>query len=102
MLTTLAAIAIGAGPGERAYHLRVSGPAGSRVALRSAGAPGWIETFCTKSVCALHRVVVTIPPSGTAVVKFDVYRVDESSPHRSRITISGDAVADLSLDVAMP
>lgn len=103
MLATLAALAAGAGPNVRTYDLRVRGAPRTSVALRSAGPAGWVETFCTSRLCALGHVVVLIPPGGTAVVRYAVYRTGSASaPRTSTVTISGDVRAPLQLTVTVP
>ena len=101
MIATLAAMALHSGPDMQMYRLRITGSPGSRIALRATGAHGWIETFCTSKVCSVGHTDAAIPSSGTIVVNFDVYRTDETSPHRARVTISSDQAPALNLDVAI-
>src|SRR5579864_3784947 len=99
MLAALAAMALGSGPDVQTFRLRIAGTPGSHITLRATGANGWIETFCTSKVCSAGHTEAAIPSSGVLVVNFDVYRTDETSPHRARVTISSDQAPSLNLDV---
>jgi len=97
----IAAAAITSGPDMRAYRLRIHAQPGTQVALRSSSVQGWVESFCTARVCAPGHVVEVIPASGTAVMNFDVYRIDARAPHRARVTIASPGVPSVTLDVAI-
>lgn len=101
MLATLAAIALSSGPDVRTFRLRIGGSPGSRIALRATGTHGWIETFCTSKICSVGHSEAAIPSSGVVIVNFDVYRTDETSPRRARVTISSDQAPALNLDVSI-
>lgn len=59
------------------YRLTVAGTPGSVVRVRATHvAPGWIAAFCDPRVCSPRHVSEPIPPSGKAVVQFELIRED--------------------------
>ncbi len=55
------------------YRLVVTGAAGAKFVLASAGLPKrWIGSFCTDRVCAPFRTSVVIPAGGVKIVEFQV------------------------------
>jgi thiol-disulfide isomerase/thioredoxin len=75
------------------YRLVVSGTPGKTVALDTSGLPThWIASFCADGLCAPFRREVTLPPSGVAVLEFQV--VPESKVTNSpTVVVAGDGAS---------
>lgn len=76
-------------PAAATYRLKVTGKPESVVHLQASGvANGWLAAFCTPKFCSPQSVDVAIPPSGEAVLQFELIRESETAPKRSGATIS--------------
>jgi hypothetical protein len=76
------------------YKLVVKGKPNTTVALVATGfAQGWIAAFCTSTVCAPVRVMVTLPASGETDIAFELIRESDDAPNVSGAHIAGDGAA---------
>jgi tetratricopeptide (TPR) repeat protein len=85
------------------YRLAVTGAAGARIALASAGLPKrWIGSFCTDRVCAPFRTSVVIPANGVKIVEFQVIPIGaKAAAPKVRIvaTLANRTVASTSAEI---
>lgn len=80
------------------YRLEIAGRSNASVRLRAVGvASGWIAAFCTPKLCSPQRLDVQLPPSGNAVVQFELIRETDNAPKRSGATITDGAGASVSV-----
>jgi hypothetical protein len=76
------------------YKLIVKGKPNTTVSLVASGfAQGWIAAFCTSTVCAPVRVMVTLPASGETDIAFELIRETDDAPNTSGAHIAGDGAA---------
>ncbi|MDB5091957.1 MAG: cytochrome biosis protein [Candidatus Eremiobacteraeota bacterium] len=85
------------------YRLVVTGAAGSKLVLASAGLPKrWIGSFCTDRVCAPFRTSVVIPADGVKIVEFQVIPTGtKAAAPKVRIvaTLANHTVASTTADI---
>lgn len=83
------------------YRLEVTGKPQAIVHLQASGvANGWLAAFCTPKVCSPQRVEATLPPSGLAVLQFELIRESGTAPKQSGATITGSDGARVTVPAA--
>ena len=83
------------------YRLEVSGRPNALLHLRARGvSPGWIAAFCTPRLCSPQRLELALPPSGEAVVQFELIREAADAPTSGSTVITDGAGATVSVPSA--
>lgn len=76
-------------PNTVKFAVRVSGRAGTTVALRAVGVPkGYIASFCTRLVCSRDRVSLVLGASGRERIELQFIENDPGSRPPTVVTVA--------------
>jgi hypothetical protein len=93
MFAIALAATLAASPDGPGFRFELRGAPGTTVAVTASAPHGWLAAFCSRSVCSIGHVSVTIPKSGLASLDLHMHNIASGAHGDVRVSAEGKSLA---------